>query len=879
MRRFEFEEGTSSKFWAIERRERDVTVTFGRIGAAGQEKTKSFPSEEKATHEEEKLIAEKLRKGYREVAGASPITAGDGGSTENGSARSANRTSPARATADTGSDVYFADYFGLTRVGADGKVRTVPKLWGTVLSIDADGRFGVLHKPNGIRLIVGLARMSEIGALDNGEQMHPAGAVLTRVGSPYAFQVVGLQEDGATRGRSTRDLGVESAPERDVLRLAQGDRIDLVCFEPVALDAAGNYLAWFNFAATSAGNALKGSTLCAGRFPNPDGSATTTWRAELRGPQRGRLALSIAGGVPVVCLAYPTTAKVDVVILGLDGAMAPAHRRTIDSVTLPARVGQTLVYQPDAATVVREPLEGGASVRYPLTGTQVGLGRIVARGDRWLFVPAHGESVLDLEHGGVELNRGLPAAEASTRAAAVAALAKVRELVSDAGMEAELQTAPGKRTSGGIRLSGGAPFLGTALENTIFAYLRAAGVETSVGLSLSHGGVAGRVTQAQMVDLLRYFEAHRLKLAWAGSFVGRLQPFPDGMEDPMSIEPDAEALLLWAALDEMAPGSGTNFDARLAIWTKGVPTPQQIAAKLAVAAAEEQKQTQWDSTLWNVVAGITLRRFRDDALDIWFPLAEGKLSMLSGLIKGLTWLAAEDAGARQRIASWFATLKELDFYGRYWKPLSDQLGVAPVAPKKDAKAADEDEDHDPIPPPPGIEEPTTWDALAAAWAGAREFYSAEKAKARDRAAVAGQLGIPALPPSYLEFMRRFYVLGELRKKYERDRFPYFLDLRSPDSLASDRDYFNECLASFGDIDVQLRETARALEGLLPFGSNNSRINICWDPTKINDAGEMLICFVDGDKWDIVEARTDVGYDLKEVLKYYQPGSFDRPDDE
>jgi hypothetical protein len=35
---------------------------------------------------------------------------------------------------------------------------------------------------------------------------------------------------------------------------------------------------------------------------------------------------------------------------------------------------------------------------------------------------------------------------------------------------------------------------------------------------------------------------------------------------------------------------------------------------------------------------------------------------------------------------------------------------------------------------------------------------------------------------------------------------------------------------------------------------------------------MLICLVDGDEWSADKARTDVGYDLKEVLKYYVPGS-------
>jgi predicted DNA-binding WGR domain protein len=67
--RFEFEKGTSSKFWAIERHARTLTVIFGRIGSIGRKKAKSFPNEAKAAHEWARLIAEKLRSGYREVTG------------------------------------------------------------------------------------------------------------------------------------------------------------------------------------------------------------------------------------------------------------------------------------------------------------------------------------------------------------------------------------------------------------------------------------------------------------------------------------------------------------------------------------------------------------------------------------------------------------------------------------------------------------------------------------------------------------------------------------------------------------------------------------------------------------------------------------------
>ncbi|HEY3449025.1 MAG TPA: DUF4132 domain-containing protein [Myxococcales bacterium] len=68
MRRFEFVEGTSSKFWEIEQNGTQLTVRFGRIGSNGQTQLKSFGSDEAAAKEQDKLIAEKTKKGYSETA-------------------------------------------------------------------------------------------------------------------------------------------------------------------------------------------------------------------------------------------------------------------------------------------------------------------------------------------------------------------------------------------------------------------------------------------------------------------------------------------------------------------------------------------------------------------------------------------------------------------------------------------------------------------------------------------------------------------------------------------------------------------------------------------------------------------------------------------
>lgn len=68
-RTFEFSEGTSNKFWTITLEGRSHSVTFGRIGSAGQTKTAEFASDEEARKAFDKLIAEKLRKGYAEKNG------------------------------------------------------------------------------------------------------------------------------------------------------------------------------------------------------------------------------------------------------------------------------------------------------------------------------------------------------------------------------------------------------------------------------------------------------------------------------------------------------------------------------------------------------------------------------------------------------------------------------------------------------------------------------------------------------------------------------------------------------------------------------------------------------------------------------------------
>ncbi len=67
-RRFEFSDDKSNKFWEVTVEGSDVIVHFGRIGTQGQTQTKTFADAAAATKQAEKLVAEKVGKGYREVS-------------------------------------------------------------------------------------------------------------------------------------------------------------------------------------------------------------------------------------------------------------------------------------------------------------------------------------------------------------------------------------------------------------------------------------------------------------------------------------------------------------------------------------------------------------------------------------------------------------------------------------------------------------------------------------------------------------------------------------------------------------------------------------------------------------------------------------------
>jgi len=68
-RLFELIAGRSKKYWHVTVDGTELVVSFGRIGTQGQLKRKPFASESAAQREAERLIRQKLAKGYKEVEG------------------------------------------------------------------------------------------------------------------------------------------------------------------------------------------------------------------------------------------------------------------------------------------------------------------------------------------------------------------------------------------------------------------------------------------------------------------------------------------------------------------------------------------------------------------------------------------------------------------------------------------------------------------------------------------------------------------------------------------------------------------------------------------------------------------------------------------
>lgn len=116
MRRFELREGETNKFWQVDVEGATLTVTYGKIGSAGQTKLKTCASAVAASAERDKLVREKTGKGYVEIA------AGSTGTKKTGTKKAAE------ATASTGAST-----------SASGPIAKLIAKLDSIESLDEDG--------------------------------------------------------------------------------------------------------------------------------------------------------------------------------------------------------------------------------------------------------------------------------------------------------------------------------------------------------------------------------------------------------------------------------------------------------------------------------------------------------------------------------------------------------------------------------------------------------------------------------------------------------------------------------------------------------------------------------------------------------------------
>jgi predicted DNA-binding WGR domain protein len=66
-KRLEYRDEKTQKFWEGNVEGRSYTIRYGKIGTNGHESTSEFATEEEAVQKFEKVVKEKLKKGYQEV--------------------------------------------------------------------------------------------------------------------------------------------------------------------------------------------------------------------------------------------------------------------------------------------------------------------------------------------------------------------------------------------------------------------------------------------------------------------------------------------------------------------------------------------------------------------------------------------------------------------------------------------------------------------------------------------------------------------------------------------------------------------------------------------------------------------------------------------
>jgi hypothetical protein len=173
--------------------------------------------------------------------------------------------------------------------------------------------------------------------------------------------------------------------------------------------------------------------------------------------------------------------------------------------------------------------------------------------------------------------------------------------------------------------------------------------------------------------------------------------------------------------------------------------------------------------------------------------------------------------------------------------------------------------------PSALRKRPTWDELEQTLASK---FRREPVSAATLQKAAKAVGLDELPASYVEYTERLSTVHEWLLTYAHDFFPRILVVASPQALKDRRKTFLGRLDHRAQNSAKEGPVATQLKSLVAFGSDTSRMDLCWDPSERAGQHELGICFVDRDAdWSSIrKARTEGGNHLLDVLKYYRPYS-------
>lgn len=571
------------------------------------------------------------------------------------------------------SDVFFVDAYGLTKLSSTGRIVHASEAFGQQhsLSRDSVGSLLFLARRNKVGLIIDSQSLSVVARIGAGEVMHPSGTAVVHL-ADREIHVADLARHGNVWSRR---LELTSARKAKTLNLGRSTVALADCSPRLAM-ADGNFMALLTDE-DSATSTFSG--VCGGSFPDTKGQPTVLWTLPLRVQPGALLSVSLDEDAPTIIVHEPAKATAHVATVDPNGQI---ESRKLSSITMPVIGGRAIYYQPDRTKVVRQGLDGTRTKTYSIGRitrrarahaaaidlSNEGRGTVVATDQRTIFVPGHGESMLDLE-ACQEFSRRLPRSGRKTREAWRAIADSLEPLLLDAGIQVELDKNSRRAgvTTLELTLRGGRKaLLRKIVESLISQKLVASLKKGSCQVSVDWG-LNGTVVRSELIEVMQCCARHKISFSetapfWVELYSNRLV-HADGNEteaEAAPLEKSAERILLQALLaprarSRSASSSVTSRRNGLSVRATSKQLRQMLSSRGAVAPAVTLAIC-WVATsllgsrsapLWQHLVGELMRN--QQLADV-----ENELE------QPLRWIARSDEVARRTIV---ACLESLDRAG------------------------------------------------------------------------------------------------------------------------------------------------------------------------------------------------------------------------